>query len=443
MWRTPFSTVVVLAVTMLGSAAAQGIDRPPRATGGIFAQRRTVNPTGPVQELSMLVDLYGGYDDNVTEGGSFGGSLLPQASTYVGRAEAELRFRKARRERSFEALGRGYVNHASIDGSQFVGGELTAQGATGLGRRNGLNASLSVVNEPTFLFGAFGPLAAQMEGQAVSDGAPAQGVTNQRWLVGRAAVGLYRNLSTRQRLDLQYIGVQRRPLEGQGLESQSQGGLLRHDWRFSRDFAVQTSYQYDENTQSDPVGGSRPLRSHTANVGLRYARLLSRQRRFSAAAGGGAAQVRAFTSDTDARRDFTVPTAYGLARLDLGRTWGVQADGRRDVTILQGVSPEPFASNALALRLDGLLTERLQTGLSGAFSRGGAIVSNTGSFEAAGATAQVQFILARYASVFTTYRYYRFRLTDIATAPPGFPGRFDRNSVQLGVTLWLPLAGKF
>jgi hypothetical protein len=443
MAKTRLGVVVVLVVAAVGEAAAQGIERPPRATSGIFAQRRNLTPNAPVQELSMLVDLFGGYDDNIAEGSSSGGSTVPQRSTYVGRAEVEMRFRKARRSRSLEALGRGFVNHTSINNNQFLGGEATVQGATGLGRRSGLSTSLTASNEPTSLFDAFGQLAGQTESQSVSDSAPTLGITNQRWLMGRATAGVYRNLSSRQRLELQYIANQRRPLSGQGLESQSQAGVVRYDWRFSRDFTWQTTYHYDENRQSDQVGDTRPLRSHTGDVGLRYGRTLSANRRIAAGAGGGVSYVRAFNTQTDQRREFVVPTAYGLARLDLGRTWGIQADGRRDVTILQGVSPEPFATNAATVRLDGLLGERFQFGTSGAFTRGGAIVSDTGTFNATGATAQLQFILARYASVFTTYRHFRYRLIDVAAAPPGFPSRFNRNSLQLGVTLWLPLSGNF
>ena len=439
--RAIIAAVIVMSTT--GTASAQAIDRPPRSTGGVFAQRRTVNPNAPVQELSMMVDVFGGYDDNVTEGASGEGSFVPRRSTYVGRAETELRFRKARRARSFEALGRGFLNHASIDGSQFIGGEATVQASTDLGRRSGLNLSLSAANEPTFLFDAFGSVASQMEGQVVSDSAPAQGVTNQRWLVGRTMGGIYRNLSTRQRIDVQYIAELRRPLNGSGFDSQSQTASLRHDWRFSRNFSWQTTYNYEENAQSDPTGSSRPLRSHTADLGLRYTRLLSGQRRVIAAAGGGASRVRAFTSDTDERREFVVPTGYGLARLDLGRTWALQADVRRDVTILQGVSPEPFAADSQSLRADGLFGERLQVGVSGAYSRGAALVSDAGRFEAAGATAQLQFILSRYASVFTGFRFYKYRLIDIPVVPVGFPGRYDRSSVQMGVTLWLPLSGRF
>lgn len=435
--------VVLLLLGAVCPAAAQAIDRPPRANGGLFAQRRAVDPNAPVQELTAMLDIFGGYDDNVTAGIAGDDSLVPRRSTSVGRVEAELRFRKARRAKSLEATGRGFFNYASLDSSQFVGGEAALNGATDFGRRSGGTISFSAANEPAFLFNAFGPLAGQMDGQPVSDGAPAQGITNQRWLMWRGSVGLYRNFSTRHRTDVQFIRNQRRPSSGAGLESQAQAVLARHEWRLRNRLSLQASYHFDENNQSDQAGANRPLRSQTGDLGLRYSRLLSQGRRVTAGAGGGATFVRAFTTDTDERRDFVVPTAYGLTRLDLGRTWGLQADVRRDITVLQGVSPEPFAANALSFRLDGIFSERFQFGTSAAYSQGGALVTNTGEFEAAGATAQVQFILARYASVFTTYRYYRYELTDLASIPAGFPGQYTRNSIQLGVTLWLPVLGRF
>lgn len=438
----PWLVLAVLAGVVC-PAAAQAIDRPPRATGGLFAQRRPSNPNQPAQELVALIDVYGGYDDNLFEALPEPNQPASARTSFVSRAETELQFRKSVPGRSLDAVGRAYVNRTTLGKTQFVGGDFSVLGFTQLGRRNGANASVSVGSEPAFLFGAFDQLASQTEDLQVVDATPAQGVTNQRWLLWRASLGAYRNLTSRQRLDAQWIRTDRRPQNGFGLEGRSQATIVRHEWRFTPSYSLLVSYNYDDNRQSDQVGESRPLVSQRADAGLNYHRQLSQRRRVTVAAGGGASHVRAFTTDSDERRTFLVPTVYGLGRFDVGRTGGVQVDVRRDVTVLQGVSPEPFASQSYSVRVDGLPVERIQIGASGAYSRGGAVVSDTGTFEAAGATVQVQFILARYASLFTAYRFYRFRLIDLSSLPEGFPSRFDRNSAQVGVTFWLPLAGRF
>jgi hypothetical protein len=45
--------------------------------------------------------------------------------------------------------------------------------------------------------------------------------------------------------------------------------------------------------------------------------------------------------------------------------------------------------------------------------------------------------------VFGSYSYYNHRLRDLTNIPVGFPNRFNRNAVNVGVTIWLPLYGSF
>ncbi|MCC7124836.1 MAG: hypothetical protein IT178_08300 [Acidobacteria bacterium] len=439
MRRLVFVIVACLAASF--DAAAQGIDRPPRATGGIFAQRRAPDPSRPTRELSAMFDFFGGYDDNVTDGVPVGGEVLPQ-STYVGRAEGELRYRRARGPRLFEIFGRSYFNHATVNDNQFVGGEVAAQAAAPIGRRFDVTANGSLGYEPTFLFNAFGSLSGQMEGAPVPDSSPTLGITDQRWLVTTGSVMLARDWNARQRMEISYTGGLRRPARGPGLESLTQAAALRHEWRFRRNSGVQLGYAYTDTRQENEDGPAAPVKAHNFDIGLRLAKPVTAHRGTTFLAGGGAAVLQVSPVDGP-NFQTTLPTGYGSLRVDMARTWSMTADVRRDVSVLQGITPEPFASTALTVRADGLIAERLQIGASAAYARGGAVDDGAATFETSGTTAQVQFFVARYFSIFTTHRFYRHRLEDILGEVEAFPLRFDRTSIQFGVTIWLPLAGTF
>jgi hypothetical protein len=433
----------LLVLAEVSSAAAQAIDRPPRATTGPLAQRRIVDPNVPVDELSLAVDFFGSYDDNVSESGRATGTFTPQESAYVGSADAELQYRRSRGEKFFEGMGRTYLNRASTGFDRFAGAEANAQGGIDLGPRAGLTGGGSFANEPTFLFNAFGPLASQLEGEPVTDATPVVGITQQRWLNVTGAVGFYRDWTTRQRMEVLYNDAKRTPVDGIGLGSRAFSGTLRHGWNFRRNAGLQFSYVYSETRQSDEEGPLPPLKSNLTEVGLRLERPLSPQRSISVIFGGGAAFFEAFAAGTPIAFDYVVPTYFGQARFDVARTWTLSADVRRNVTILQGLSPEPFASNALSVRADGLATSRMQLGLSGAYSRGAALITNSSTFKTQGVSAQLQFLLSRCCSLFTTYRYYKHDLRNVLLVPNGFPPKYDRNSVQLGLTVWFPLHGNF
>jgi hypothetical protein len=87
------------------------------------------------------------------------------------------------------------------------------------------------------------------------------------------------------------------------------------------------------------------------------------------------------------------------------------------------------------------MAQRVSVGVSGAISRGAGLATDTGSFEATGATAQVQYAVARWCGLFVGYNFYRHRLLEISSTPTGYPARYDRHSVRVGLSFWLPLYG--
>jgi hypothetical protein len=141
--------------------------------------------------------------------------------------------------------------------------------------------------------------------------------------------------------------------------------------------------------------------------------------------------------------NYVTPSAFVGTRLDLGRTWAVAFDAHRDVTMLDALSPQSFVNEVVSLQLGGRLARSWLLALNGSWSEGKAHQGDLGSFEAGNGSAQVQYNLTRCCSVVGGYTFYTHRLRDIEAVPAGFPRRFERNAVSVGISIFLPLYGQF
>lgn len=436
-----FWLVPVLVTAIAPPALAQAIAPPTAPTSGLFASRRTADPNSPTPEVTFTLDFGGGYDQNV-EGTAVPIQVFsPQQSGYLGTGAGTLRFRKGTTDRFFESAGRGYVSHASAGASRLIGGDVNIQTATTVGRRNGISAGGGFTYEPTVLFNAFGPVAGLIEDGVVPGAGPLQGITDQRWLSAQAVVGAYRNLSPRQRLDGQYSYSQREPTSGPGFESRAQLASARHTWNARPSAGLQTSYRYNDTRQTDEFGLAFPLRSHAMEGAVNLMRAMSPDRRMTVTFGGGAARTERASAAGSA--SFWLPTVFGSARLDVARDWSVSGDLRRDVSMLEGLSPDTFATNAFSVRADGVTAQRFQIALSASYSKGASQSIDAGSYQTAVATAQLQYAISRCCAVFTSYSYYHHELENLLVVQPGIPDRYSLNSIRFGFNFWAPLYGRF
>lgn len=444
-----WSIVLLLLAGIVAPAAAQVVDRPPRVLGGLFGGQRPRDPNRTSQELTLTLNLGSGYDRNLGPGGQElpVGVFSPMESGFATTAGAAARYWRGRTSRYFEASGRGYLNSAHAADSRVAGGDAAVRGETGLGRRSGLTYDVGAAYEPTLLFSALGPLVGPTQGSVVPDGNAPQGILEQRWLSAQGSIGVYRHWTTRQRMDVLYTRSLREPVDGPGTDSRTQVASVRHRWNPRPNAGFQLSYRYDENQQTDEVLDLQPVRTQTVDAGVNVERRLSPTRGALFSFTGGAAYTRvrpiAAAGMLGQIATFVVPIVAATARLDLARAWNVSTAFDRSVTVLEGLSPEPFATNVVSLRLDGVVAQRTNVGISGAYSRGAALVTDAGSFEATGATAQVQYAMGRCCGVFTSYNYYTHRTTGVVTVPTGYPPRYDRHSVRVGFSFWLPLYGTF
>lgn len=442
------SGIVFVAVGLLTAelslAHAQSIDPATRPIGGVFgSSRRSSNDSSAAAALTL--DLGGGYDQNSDpiEGPSQPIQVFtPQQSGYIGNAMASLQFRRGTTTRFIESSGRAYISHASAGASRVMSGTANLRGATRLSPRGGMAFAATASYDPTFLFNAFGAIDDSVEGGVVPGSVPTRGVTEQRWIGAQGSATLYQDWTPRQQTTVQYAGQYREPMSGPGLSSRTNTGTLRHKWNVREHTALQFSYNYNANTQQGELGQEQVFRPQTGEVALTLTRPLAPERSLAMTIGGGVSH--AFTERPGRRVDFVVPVISGSARLDLTPDWSVEVDSRRDVSILDGLSPEPFLTNTASVRSLILFSDRVfQLSLSGAVSRGAAQLSETGSFRNVVGTVQIQYAVAPCCAIFTNYGYYHYRIVDVSAVQPGFPDRYELQSVRVGLRFWLPVYGRW
>ncbi len=405
--------------------------------------------------MSMTIDLDGGYESNVVgEADAAGDPFQPIQSGYVTTASTTLRYRVGRRDRYLLGQGSGSVSQQQLarglPSYRLVRGSGGLQATTDLGRRSRLNLTAESAYEPTFLFGAFDSLASNV---SVGQDVPAAAVpttdgfrpslTAQRWLANRFGGDTYYNWTSRQRTTAGYDGSWMQPIAGPGLESRAHTATIEHSWRPRASTGIEIGYRSLANRQRLEAGTDQRLWIQTAEVRLRYERRLTPRKSLEFMAGGGIVKVDASEGSGLAGVDLLSPSVAGSVRLAVASAWGVSLSARRDVTVLYGLSPEPFTSDAALVTIDGTPSRRLTFNVTGGYSRGRARVGQAGEYDQSLVEAVVRYGFGTNAGLVVVYGYNDHAFRNVSLAPTSFPSQFTRNSVRIGLTFWLPLLGRF
>jgi hypothetical protein len=392
----------------------------------------------------MTFDVSGGNGELINAGVA----ELDGTSDFGGIGAAGIRYWAGRNTRYIDTSANSYVY---FDSPNRPIGSVGLSGMTNVGRRNNLRMGAVATYEPTMLLS--GPSAAPVAGDVVSPAPvdvgsevelsnPPPGVIDERWLEARASVGLQRVWTTRQRSDVRYERSRRQPLGGPGFDSRSQLVELRHAWSFSPRGELQLSYRSEGNRLIDQVP-RRPLRFHVADGGIEVQKPLAAGRSVSMTVRAGAAFAGRQVDSDDSVTEIVSPVASLELSTVLSRRWTVSAEVRREVSVLEGLSPEGFATDVITAATDWGVSRRVLISVAVDRTLGTALVSGLGSFDRNTATAGVRYGIAPWCAVFSSFTYYEHRYRDIADVPEGFPAHYNRRSVWFGLNLWLPLFGTF
>jgi hypothetical protein len=414
-----------------------GSQRPYKALFGGSAADPDVHHT-----LDLSGSVLSGYDDNVVGAGSGDAPLSPFNTTgfysgYSGMLSYSWNSKDVQIGATAGTDGRYYA-----DLSKFVG--VNTYGGIGmfasLGERTRISLNQSVSYSPAYLYGLFPPLASSIPGNVVGIGDP---LGDEHMMVYDTTGTVTRNISRHGSLEAEgsyrVSDYSQSMALSKGLKSYSIGGRYRHT--LTRYASLRLGYAYRRGSYTFQSDLSRPTTIHDIDVGLDYRRPLSLTRRTTLDFAVGTSIVSTpLAGDANTELQYHVLGDVGLTH-QMGRTWSTRIAYSRGVDFAAGFA-QPILSDAVNASLAGFFSRRLDFDATGGLSIGNSGFSEgpaSQNFKAYNASARLRYALGSSWALFGEYTYYRHDLGTVLIVAEGVPPNLDRNSIQGGVTLWLPL----
>jgi len=420
--------------------------RQPSSGGqGYLDEARAARDAGPTRkELVLSAAVMGGYDDNLTAGlGSGGIGQMAMASGSTANADATLGYFLGNTARSLrmDVTGNVVSYPKYLDGPA-AGGSADIGAQTRVGRSVTLRASERVGYEP--FFSVFAPPGSGATLPAAGSGLQATELFERRSLSSNTSAGVDTRWSRRNSTMLSYsYGTRRYTDETDYGDSRSHTADARYRLILANSLALNADYRFQDLEYTYADGGARPIRSHRIEGGPDVQKSLSRGRHFSLSLAAGAGYVESF-GPADLRTDNAwVPTGRASARYAFSQTWSIDADYRRDFSMLQSVTDDVYTTDTARVNAGGLVTDRAFLGFGASYANWTTpfAAARDATLDVYGASVQLRIAVTRSLAATAGYYYYRHRYSDPGALPAGFPAEFDRNAVRVGFSLWTPLAG--
>jgi hypothetical protein len=438
--------IQVFAVTALlsacSSAQAQVLEPPVRPARG---QVRQPDPNRTYQNLSVGLDLLGGFDDNLApESGGSSADFAPRPSGYLSVSTAKVDYEVGRNQRSVNVSGRSYsTSYRNVGLTPNYGGDIRVRARSTIGRRTRAEIRQSVNYDPFLSLGGFSVLSPDTGVQALESNPTTEIGQIRSWTSDTSAF-LSQRWTSRGEFQANY-GFNKRAYETDaGFDSSTHTAGAGYEHSIGRSTRIRGSYRHSNVRSLDFQNNLRPLMDHTAELGFHFGRNVTRTRQIAFSAGAGATYVDTLNESTKQSLTYWTPAGYANAQMDVGRSWVISANYRRGISMLQGLSPQQFVTDAAHLGVGGFLGTATDVTLSAGSSTGqtGASQDETGRFRSYSVTAQLRFAITRWWSAMLNYTRYRYTLNETASSGLGVSSEMNRNAIRVGLTFTLPLAGR-
>jgi hypothetical protein len=440
--RLVTAVAVLLSLGIAAQAAGQVIERPERPIRGLFGGGPAPDPARTRQELTLMLDSLGGYDDNPPPPDGVIDPLRPREPGYTGFASAALRYGVGKQTRSLEVSGRGYLNSFQNQGLEpSYGANLQARGQTEVGRRHQLSLDGNVTSDPFYSPVSFAPFGGSTSPE-LREANLSNGYYVRRSLATSTAIALESRWSPRNTVTGGYVYEMRDFRDNVG-DGHRHVGTIDYARALGRRSGIRASYRHvnSEYRQFDLT--TRPFDEDALEFGYQYERRLSRVKRWSFSLGAGATHVTTLAPVSREPLTFTLPSGYGTARFDLARTWSVRADYRRALSVVEGIATQSFVADALLLSVGGFAGRRSELVFAGGYTNGIATAGSSGAYMSYSGTSQLRYVVSRTMSAVVSHTLYAYRLHGIADLLAGVPDSVVRNTVRVGITLDLSLYGTY
>ena len=232
----------------------------------------------------------------------------------------------------------------------------------------------------------------------------------------------------------------------EALRSYSVGGRFRQG--VSRYATLRLGYVYRQG-QYGFTRTSAAVGIHDIDVGVDYNRALSLTRRTTFDFSTGSALISlpvtevASTDASGNELQFRLVGQVGLSH-EMGRTWRARAGYNRGVGFAEAFA-QPIVTDGVNVSLTGFASRRVDVSLNGAFSAGESGLGQTrstasnSSFQTWNVSARTRYALGSMWAIYAEYSYYSQDLGTAVIVPSGIPSILERQTMQVGLTLWVPL----
>jgi hypothetical protein len=449
-----FALPILVGLAVPVTANAQVLERPRRPFTGLFGGGPPPDPNRARQELTLTVNLLGGYDDNLSITGTDANRPPdPNQDTagYTGSGDLLLRYWRGTLQKSFEFEGRAFVNsYSNTDAGALEGGSLRFGGTSGWGRHSTVRFDQRVSFDPVYtLGGGFAPLRDAVGAGAIPGaGNSTAGIFVRDSWNSDSLVGLDYALGRRSQLSGTYSFDTRQYTDDQGGSSWGHRASAAYTKSFDRSASLRATYTYGNTTIEEILNQNvfrRPIEEHTIDVGPTYIKRISRTRQMTVSASAGATHVDTISSTTNLPYTYWAPYGSGQARLDLGRSWALWGDYRRGMTVLDGVTIQTYMTDAATVNVGGLASRLFELTFTGGFANGQAPrgSGSNSQFNTYLVGMQGQVAISRNLALVVNYSHFDYAFTDTPDLPSALPATFSRNSVRFGLRLWAPLLGRY
>jgi hypothetical protein len=401
------------------------------------------NPDRPQHDLMLSVDTFGGYAEDLSQTGTTTfGAFAPRQPAYNAYAGSTLSYRRTLHANRFEMGGGVYMNsYRNVGRPPGYGGEAHVGFGTRIGERHDLYLAGVAQSDPFYQLSTFGPLQGVAPPSILPEAGSPEGFSMRSTQYATSSASVYSRWSRRDSTNaaIQY-GYRdfNDDLGDQGTSS----AAFSYTHIVTRRAALVGSYVYSDS-EFLASGQTSPRTTHNVNLGYTYEHRLSPTRSLSIGFGAGAIQVGTTNGATQSQFQYVTPSAYANMRLGWGRSWSIRVDYRRDVSVLEGLTPQPFNSGATIGHVGGLIHPRMELVVSGGYSNGRGSFAPEGHYVSYVGGSQLRWSLTRRWSAVVGHNYYAYRLHDVMEVPQGLQTRMNRHTLRIGMALAVPLYGTY
>lgn len=214
----------------------------------------------------------------------------------------------------------------------------------------------------------------------------------------------------------------------------------QYSQRIDRNVSLQFGYTFGRASYSQ---GFRPVNQHDVTAGMTYERPLSATRRMTFQFNLGSTiygEAEPTPADDSSQGHNVGVTGSASVSRPIGRSWNLVGSYYHGLSYVSGLRDAAF-NDSLTVSANGFLNRRIDLTASGSYAFGSFPLAEATSSDYSTYTANIRarFGLTNGLAAYADYTYYYYLFDNRVLLAPGLPPELTRNSIQGGITLWLPI----